>query len=134
MTEDMVIGVPDGSTGVTALKMETPNGSNAQKWKVVRAFAPDPSVLKLINVNSGLCMDLEAAHVSGSILQYPCKTLEENDTNQLWNAVKTGSGWQFQSVEHKDYHLYGYPDEFGGGLIVSFYTNPGLDWTVTPAP
>jgi len=129
-----VIGVPNGSTEISAdLKMETPNGSNAQKWKVVRAFAPDRSVLQLINVNSNFCMDLEFAHVSAGIIQHPCKPDGDN-TNQLWNAVKVGSNWEFQSVEHKDYRLYGYPAEYGGGLIVSYYTNSGLDWNAIPTP
>jgi hypothetical protein len=68
------------------------------------------------------------------VIQYPCKE-ELNPTNQLWKAVSDlNGGIQFHLLEHPEYRLYGYPEEMGGGLIVSYYTNPGLGWTVTPAP
>jgi hypothetical protein len=81
-----------------------------------------------------LCMDLEYGAASGRVIQYPCKQ-EPNPTNQLWKLVKDESGAaQFYALEQSEYRLYGYPEEMDAGLIVSYYTNPGLSWTVTPVP
>jgi len=112
------------------LKLAAADGSNSQKWKLL----PYNGAFKIVNVNSGLCMDLEYGAEAGRVIQYPCKQ-EENPTNQLWKPVKDESGnAQFYALEQSDYRLYGYPESYGGGLIVSYYSNPGLSWTVTPAP
>ena len=131
ITEGKVIDVPNSSTEPeTWLKLAAANDSAGQKWKLL----PHNGAFKIVNVNSGLCMDLENGAASGRVIQYPCKE-ELNPTNQLWKAVSDlNGGIQFHLLEHPEYRLYGYPEEMGGGLIVSYYTNPGLGWTVTPAP
>ncbi|HXM59548.1 MAG TPA: RICIN domain-containing protein [Terriglobales bacterium] len=139
VTQGKAIEVPNGSMALlTPLQLATTNGSSSQKWHAVRADGPSMMV-QLVNANSGLCMDLEGGHSSGRVIQYPCKT-ETPDfdwANQLWHPVKDESGAiQFQSLQQPGHRLYGYPDEYGAGLTVSYYTNNsyGFGWTVTPAP
>jgi len=128
VTEGKVIDVPNASTEQAPLQLAGANDSASQKWKLL----PFNGAFKIVNVNSSLCMDLEYGAESGRVIQYPCKQ-EPNPTNQLWKLVKDQSGAaQFYALEQSDYRLYGYPDEYGAGLIVSYYTNNGLSWTVTP--
>ena len=130
VTEGTVIDVPSASTEEAALRMAAESGVNSQKWKLL----PYNGAFKIVNENSGLCMDLEGGAEAGRVIQYPCKQ-EENPTNQLWTVLKDSSGKVlFQNREQPDYRLYGYPESYWGGVIVSYYTNPGLTWTVTPAP
>jgi len=130
VTEGRVIDVPSASTEEAALRLAAANGGNSQKWKLL----PYAGAFRIVNVNSGLCMDLEGGAEAGRVIQYPCKQ-EENPTNQLWTVLKDSSGKAlFQNREQPDYRLYGYPESYLGGLIVSYYTNNGLTWTVTPAP
>jgi len=130
VTEGKVIDVSNGSPEQAPLKLAPASGSASQKWKLV----PYNSAFKMVNVNSSLCMDLEYGAASGRVIQYPCKQ-EPNPTNQLWKLVKDESGAaQFYALEQSEYRLYGYPEEMDAGLIVSYYTNPGLSWTVTAVP
>jgi hypothetical protein len=136
ITQGKVIDVPGGSMEPgTPLLLAAANGSASQKWKIVPPVPYVAGAMRLVNVNSGLCMDLEGNSVSGRVLQYTCKTPIQQWQNQLWMPVKAGNGEiQFKLFSHQDYRLYGYPDEYGAGLILSFHTNAGLDWNVTSAP
>jgi len=129
VTEGKVIEVPNNSMEPeTQLKLAAANGSTSQKWNLTK----HGDAFKIVNVNSGLCMDLEYGAESGRVIQYPCKD-DQNPTNQLWKPVNDLSGgMQFYALEQPDYRLYGYPENLGSGLIVSYYVNNGLSWRASP--
>jgi len=127
VTENKVIEVPDGSTEpITPLKLAAADGDDNQKWNLIR----HGDAFKIVNVNSGLCMDLEYGAESGRVIQYPCKA-EENASNQRWVLKGGFEALQLYTPAQIDYRLYGYPDEYGAGLIVSYRTNNGLGWTLS---
>jgi len=129
ITENKVIEVPNGSTDpITPLKLAGADGDSNQKWKLLK----HGDAFKFVNVATGLCMDLEYGAESGRVIQYPCKQ-EEMPTNQLWTLKGGFDGMQLYTLEQPDYRLYGYPDEYGAGLIVSYFTNDGLSWKLTQA-
>lgn len=133
VTTGKVIDVPEQSTAPhVQLGQAMANGSASQKWELIEH--ENTGTFKVVNVHSGLCMDLEHGAPGGRVIQYPCKD-DAYPTNQLWVPVKNEfNAIELYTLEQPDYRLSGNPEEHGGGLMVASDNPSGAQgWVLTPA-
>ena len=114
------------------LELVPANGSDLALWDVWPK--PNTKFAQLVNVNSGLCLDLEGNHSTGRITQFACKGKSDNpDTldNQLWELRPNVSGITvIQPYSWPAYHLIG---NSGGGVQVAPTTQYDSGWFVSKA-
>jgi Ricin-type beta-trefoil lectin domain-like len=126
------IDVPNGTTlPGTTLELLQVNDATSQQWEI-RPTTPAGNVVQVVNVNSGLCINVTGPSPNeATIIQWPCK----GSTNQLWTMITDSNGatqfvYSGKPLVPPYYTLAGYA---GGRLFLEFYTNDNPGWTVTAA-
>ncbi|MFF1628322.1 RICIN domain-containing protein, partial [Streptomyces sp. NPDC058272] len=103
-TESRYLDVPNASTDPNKrLQLNSSTGAGSQQW----LWVPSTSNVgygQLVNLNSGLCMDIDGAQGS-NIIQYPCKVQDDSTlANQLWKQQSGSDGMQLKSATGQYLH------------------------------
>jgi hypothetical protein len=131
-----VLSIADASTEQRAAAVaEEESDLPAQRW----ALYPDPEApqyFQLINVNSGLCLDvLDASKAKGApVAQWPCDSGHEQ-ANQLWQPLpQPGGGYALRNVNSGMVLTIGAGSEGSGKPVVQDADSdaPGQRWVFVP--